>query len=404
LTHQCNTTDTPLARRSIAIAREVPVSTTGIVHQIDPRNPVAGGIETCIAGIVRYAPSDEKLVVIGADRSGARPRGAGSTLLGELQWLDVQGRQVGFLPVARLGRRGRAGLVPETVTLTLGLVRFRHAIRSAVDHLQVHRSETGAVVSLLLPGIDRVQCIHGDSSRALRYRSASYWRFLRRAHLTIERWSVRRATWTHVFNRSGAARLARASSRVSYLPTWFDPEIVRTRTEPSADGHSRALWVGRLEEEKDPVLGMRALEAFVGRGGAGDARRAAMVGEGSLQASVLDERPAGSGVELRGSLSQADVAGEMAAADVLLMTSRFEGSPVVMNESLAAGTPVVGTQESDPDERIENGRNGFRCPERSAAALADAMATARSLSRSACIESVRELSAPLLVPRLFTTP
>jgi|GEM_PF-5586985 len=244
----------------------------------------------------------------------------------------------------------------------------------------------------------------GDSSRALRYRSASYWRFLRRAHLCIERWSVRRATWTHVFNRSGAARLARASSRVSYLPTWFDPEIVLTRTEPSAGGHSRALWVGRLEEEKDPILGMRALEAFVSRGGAGDARRAAMVGEGSLQASVLDERPAGSGVELRGSLSQADVAGEMAAADVLLMTSRFEGSPVVMNESLAAGTPVVGTEESDPDERIENGRNGFRCPERSAAALADAMATARSLSRSACIESVRELSAPLLVPRLFTTP
>lgn len=379
------------------------MSTTGIVHQIDPRNPVAGGIETCIAGIVRYAPPDEKLIVIGADRSG-RGRRAGSTPLGELQWLNLHGRQVGFLPVARLGQRGRAGLVPETVTVTLGLVRFRHEIRRAVDHLQVHRSEIGAAVSLLLPGIDRVQCIHGDSSRALRYRSASYWRFLRRAHLCVERWSVRRATWTHVFNRGGAARLARASSRVSYLPTWFDPEIVRTRTEPSAGGHNRALWVGRLEEEKDPVLGISTLEAFVNGGGAGDARRAVMVGDGSLQASVRAERPAGSGVELRGSLSQADVAGEMVAADVLLMTSRFEGSPVVMNESLAAGTPVVGTDESDPDERIENGRNGFRCSERSSAALAEAMAAACSLSRSACVESVRELSAPLLVPRLFTTP
>jgi glycosyltransferase involved in cell wall biosynthesis len=377
------------------------VSTTGIVHQIDPRNPVAGGIETCIAGIFRYAPPAETLVVIGADRSGAGRGGAGSTPLGELHWLDVEGRKVGFLPVARLGHVGRVGLVPETVTLALGLVRFRRVIRRTVDRLQVHRSETGAVVSVLLRGMARVQCIHGDSSRALRHRSASYWRFLRGVHLSIERWSVRRATWTHVFSRNGAARLARTSSRVSYLPTWFDPEIVQTRTEPSSDDLSRALWVGRFEEEKDPVLGIRALEAFVDAGGA---RRAVMVGDGSLHASVRSAQSAGSGVELRGSVNQLEVASEMVAADVLLMTSRFEGSPVVMNESLAAGTPVVGTEESDPDERIENGRNGFRCPERSAAVLSDAMAAARALSRSACVESVRELSAPLLVPRLFATP
>jgi len=380
------------------------VSTTGIVHQMDPRNLVAGGIESCIAGIFRYAPPDETLVVIGADRSGAGRGGTGSTALGELRWLDIAGRRVGFLPVARLGPEGRAGLVPETATLAFGLVRFRREIRRAVDRLQVHRSETGAVVSVLLWGTDRVQCIHGDSSRALRHRSASYWRFLRGAHLALERFSVRRATWTYVFSRSGAERLAGTSSRVSYLPTWFDPEIVQTRTEPSSGGRSRAVWVGRFEEEKDPLLAIRALEAFVDAGGAGDERDAVMVGDGSLRASVTSAQSAGSGVELRGSVSQLEVASEMVAADVLLMTSRFEGSPVVMNEALAAGTPVVGTEESDPDQRIEDGRNGFRCAGRSAVVLADAMAAARSLSRSVCVESVRELAAPLIVPRLFTAP
>lgn len=380
------------------------MSSTGIVHQFDPRHPVAGGIETCIAGVFRYGPTDEALVVVGADRSGLG-RGAGSTELGVVQWLEVAGRTIGFLPIARLGREGRAGLVPETLTLTIGLLRFRRAVRRTVDRLQVHRSETGAVVSVLLREMDRVQCIHGDSGRALRHRSASYWRFLRRLHLAVERWSVRRASWTYVFSRSGAARLAQSSSRVSYLPTWFDPEIVHSRVEPSRAGSgTRALWVGRLEDEKDPVLGIQALEAFVTMGGDGVARRASMVGDGSMRQAVERACSAGSNVELRGTLNQQEVATEMVAADVLLMTSRFEGSPVVMNEALAAGTPVVGTEDSDPDERIEDGRNGFRCAGRDPEVLAEAIARARSLSRADCVASVRDLAAPLIVPRLFRTP
>jgi glycosyltransferase involved in cell wall biosynthesis len=146
---------------------------------------------------------------------------------------------------------------------------------------------------------------------------------------------------------------------------------------------------------------MQALEAFIAAGDVEDVRHASMVGDGSMQRTVESARVSGSDVDLRGTLTQNEVAHEMVAADVLLMTSRFEGSPVVMNEALAAGTPVVGTEASDPDERIESGRNGFRCPGRDPAVLADAMARARFLSRSECVASVRDLAAPLIVPRLF---
>ncbi len=46
-------------------------------------------------------------------------------------------------------------------------------------------------------------------------------------------------------------------------------------------------------------------------------------------------------------LTRDRVATVLAAADVTLMTSRFEGSPVTVRESLAAGTPVVSVPVGD---------------------------------------------------------
>jgi glycosyltransferase involved in cell wall biosynthesis len=220
---------------------------------------------------------------------------------------------------------------------------------------------------------------------------------LRGLHLALERWSVRRAAWTYVFSRSGASRLARDCPRVSYLPTWYDPAVVVERSMRSARPPS-ALWVGRFEEEKDPRLGLAVLERFVARA---DGRRAVMIGDGALLPELRRARMPGACVELSGRRNPAEVAVAMAEADVLLMTSRFEGSPVVMSEALAAGTPVVATDESDPDERIEQGHNGVRVAGRDPDALAVALETALELDRRSCIESVRDLAAPHLVPRVF---
>jgi glycosyltransferase involved in cell wall biosynthesis len=202
-----------------------------------------------------------------------------------------------------------------------------------------------------------------------------------------------------VFSRTGATRLARVDSRVSYLPTWYDPARVRARTEASPV-LGRALWVGRFEEEKDPLLALTALEVFVA---AGEHRSARMLGAGAMLASARDACVSDR-VQLPGAVSIDAVAESMVDADVLLMTSRFEGSPVVMSEALAAGTPVVATAASDPDQRIDDGRNGLGDVERSAEALAAALGAALGLDRTVCIESVRDLAAPQVVPRLFVRP
>jgi glycosyltransferase involved in cell wall biosynthesis len=369
----------------------VPTSTagaTGIVHQLDLRRLVPGGIDSVVDGIVRYAPADASLVVVGVDR-------VGDAELGVLLEMVHAGRAVSFLPVARL-RTGHRRIVPETLRFAWGLLRHRRRIVNAAARLQVHRSETGAVLAAILRRLPRVQCIHGDSDVALRERPASYWRYLRRLHLWLERRSVRRASHTFVFSKSGARRLAAVAPNVTYLSTWFDPATVQPRAEPRHGAPRRALWVGRLEPEKDPLLALEAFELFVETVD----RDARIVGSGSLDRE-LTRRAAGTSVDVPGALSRADVARAMADADVFLMTSRFEGSPVVMSEALASGTPVVCTAASDPDGRIADGANGVVVDDRSATRLAGALERALTFDRTECISSVRELAAPAVVPLLF---
>jgi glycosyltransferase involved in cell wall biosynthesis len=84
------------------------------------------------------------------------------------------------------------------------------------------------------------------------------------------------------------------------------------------------------------------------------------------------------GVEFVG--RQADVAGILAAADVLLLTSDHEGFPNAILEAMAAGLPVVTTPAGDASVVVEHGRTGFVTPHGAVDAMA---ARLLELARSA---------------------
>ena len=97
------------------------------------------------------------------------------------------------------------------------------------------------------------------------------------------------------------------------------------------------------------------------------------------------------GVGVRGvvldMLSRAEVAQRLAAADVMIMTSHSEGSPVALRESLACRTPVVSVDVGDASEVLEGLDGCAICP-RSAAALAEAALAARGRRDAALRERV----------------
>lgn len=96
-------------------------------------------------------------------------------------------------------------------------------------------------------------------------------------------------------------------------------------------------WIGRMSHEKGPDV---AVAAWCGV----DAPHAllAMIGAGPMQASLASQAQ-GAGARVRWVGMVPDAARYLRAFDVLLLSSRTEGTPVVLLEAMHAGVPIVAT-------------------------------------------------------------
>lgn len=130
------------------------------------------------------------------------------------------------------------------------------------------------------------------------------------------------------------------------------------------------LWVGRLVPEKGvPHL----LDAIVLLGDRHPNALLAMVGLGDLEQEVrqlLRDKDLENRMVMLG--WRPDVSDLMAAADVFVTASLWEGLPVSVLEAMAAGLPVVGTEVGDLPEVLGDGR-GVLVPPGSAHDLAVAL-------------------------------
>src|SRR5262249_52098544 len=70
---------------------------------------------------------------------------------------------------------------------------------------------------------------------------------------------------------------------------------------------------------------------------------------------------------------RSDVPEMLAAADVFVLGSRWEGNPLSVMEAMAAGLPVVVTAVGGVPELVEHGVDGFLIPPGNSTALSEAM-------------------------------
>lgn len=215
---------------------------------------------------------------------------------------------------------------------------MRRALRAGVaqaDVVHVHWAPTAALaLSGKLP-VPVVLTLHGsDTSLAARGR---VWRWL------LER-GLAGAHAVSVVARSQVRVLEELGygGAVEVIPAGVDETLV-SRARPVALARPRILYVGRLIESKG-VLDL--LEAFLGVQDRLHDAELVFVGDGPLLGE-LRSRCASAGVGSR-VVFEGEVAHERAldltaSADLLVLPSYAEGSPLSVTEALAVGTPVLGT-------------------------------------------------------------
>jgi glycosyltransferase involved in cell wall biosynthesis len=124
----------------------------------------------------------------------------------------------------------------------------------------------------------------------------------------------------------------------------------------------------------------------------------AIAGEGPSEAALRQQATRlgiGDRVRFAGPMNGADL---LNAADLVVIPSRWESGPLVLNEALALGRPVVSTPVGMVPEVITDGETGWLVPigdpTALAAALADALARPDEAARRAASAAARAALLP----------
>lgn len=388
------------AEQGIAMVEPVPPELDRlIVHQFDPANPSPGGIDTCLRGICRYFPEGTKIGIVGID--AASTENERGRVLGRWESHVVGDRQFWFLPVAHLDPGNQKRRVPHSLRLVLGAMKYRRRIPK-FRLLQAHRMDTAVALKTVFRR-PLAYFVHTQDSGLTGSTSDSIWRYASKVHAALEHHVVRRADDVVVFNPDYAQQLGLHNPNTIFSPTWFDPRVIQ-QVAQDRDLH-RVLWVGRVEEPKDPLL---AIAAFAELATLGDAWKLDVVGGGTLLPALEAEirsmpEELRSRVTIHGRLAPADVARVMAECGVFLMTSHagYEGYPRVLVESLASGLTAVVTEGSDTGRLIVDGTNGYTVRQRDPRLLAAAIVDSLECDSSAAVQTVAGLQAPVVIERIF---
>ncbi len=205
--------------------------------------------------------------------------------------------------------------------------------------------------------------------------------------LRIREMAYRATDWlcdltTHVC-RTGVERYIAEkvvpAHKIRYIPNgldvhhfYSDPKVRRWVREDLELGND-FVWiaVGRFDPQKNYRC---MLEAFARVMQRKHRVRLVIVGNGSLRPTMeqfAEERGISEKVRFLG--IRKNVPHLMQAADALVMSSDWEGLPMVLLEAHASSLPVVATDVGGNREVVRDGETGFLVPPRDPEALAQAM-------------------------------
>jgi glycosyltransferase involved in cell wall biosynthesis len=155
------------------------------------------------------------------------------------------------------------------------------------------------------------------------------------------------------------------------------PNFVSDRAPVSDERDGSFLYVGRLVPEKGIRTVLDAWSLLDGPS------RLIVVGDGPLRDVLADRASADERIETRGWLEGAEVHRLLSRATALIVASEwYEGLPLTILESFAAGTPVITSDVPNLSTIVTPGRNGLHFRAGEPASLADNIRTLQDSDRA----------------------
>lgn len=385
-----------------------------IVYPADPLGVIPGGIDTFIKGVLRWAPADIAFELLGITANPARARPGRWTTCS----LDGE-RQFKFYPVLALRNSERQAAVPVALRFLLALLRRR--VQTAADVLEFHRIEPW--LAFARDPRPKNLVMHQNMRDLGSLGSDIRWRHFPSLYFRLEDFILARMSTVFCVREDAAEgyrkRFPSMREHIHFTPTWMDPdtfyrpkEAARQRARESlnqrfgfpADAFV-LVTVGRLDRQKNPLLlldAFRLLRESIPR------LRLLFIGDGVLRPGV-EERIAEAGlqshVRLCGVQPPPVIAEYLWAADLFVLSSAYEGMPIVVLEAMATGLPVASTDVGEVSRVVTPGINGELVSRHEAASLSEAIRACRDnvvrYRGTPCVDAVRPFTPQAVLQPVY---
>ena len=320
--------------------------------------------------------------------------GADSQLIAAAQELRTRGHEIRIVSLTALGPMGeqarQLGLPTESLEMRRGIPDIRGLLRlsrmvrawrpDVVHSHMVHANLMARALKVMAPVPVLISTIHNIYEGGALLMAGYRW-----TNGLVDRMTI--------ISEAAAERFIRErivpADLLRVVPNGVDPEPLRQVPAEASDQIRATLglgrefaWlaVGRFELAKDYPNMLRAFAKVRERQ---PQAVLLLVGKGSLQPEIealARTLELGSAVRFVGVRS--DVPAVVSAADGYVMSSAWEGMPMVLLEAAAGGLPIVTTRVGGNQEAVLDGETGFLVPPRDPEPLAGAMLRLMSLSEA----------------------
>jgi glycosyltransferase involved in cell wall biosynthesis len=390
-------------------------TSVGIIYPADPLGSIPGGIDTCIKGILRYAPDDVSINIVGVTE---RPE---CYKLRTWHHIECDTGNYRFFPVLSVREGGKQKRFPLSLSFLFKLAYAR--LNAEFDILQFHRPEPA--IRYYFANKPKILFSHTDMDVIYNSHSSIRWSYFPQLYFKLEDILFPTIDSFFIVHQQAVTkyiqRFRAIADRFNFLPTWVDTRIfypasgsqrmdIRLRLfngigDPLHDKF--AVFVGRLDSEKNPLMLLDSIALCLQQH---PNLHLIMLGDGKLKKSVehhikllkIDNR-----VHLIG-LQPLDVVGKyLRASDLLVLSSAYEGMPRCVLEALGSGIPAVSTDVGEVRKLIIPGYNGEICKENCAESLAKStiqcVKNISEYSGDRCLKSIEKYTPDRVLKPLFTT-